>query len=51
MYIPEHFQVNSPQLIGDFIQANGFGQLTSNHDGRITATHLVFCMSQSSVGW
>ncbi|TQV78778.1 FMN-binding negative transcriptional regulator [Exilibacterium tricleocarpae] len=46
MYIPKYFEVTNQQEIYAFIEANGFGQLTSNLAGRLFSTHLPFLLSK-----
>jgi len=45
MYIPEKFQVTDADEIFAFVQAHAFGQLISQHDGRLVASHLPFLLS------
>ena len=40
MYIPSHFEVTDLAEIHAFIEANGFGQLITDVDGRPFSTHL-----------
>ncbi len=46
MYIPKHFQITDDEEIYSFIQAHAFGQLVSNVNGRIFATHIPFLLSE-----
>ena len=46
MYIPEHFAVTDTSEVFAFIEANAFGQLVSNVDGRLFATHMPFLLSE-----
>lgn len=45
MYIPDHFDVSDREEIFSFLEANAFGQLISNVDGRPTASHLPFLLA------
>lgn len=42
MYIPKHFEITDEKLIDEFIEANGFGQLISIHEGSMVSTHMPF---------
>jgi len=42
MYTPKYFEVTDDKEITAFIQANGFGQLTSLLKDKLFATHLPF---------
>lgn len=46
MYIPKPFQVEDKNEIFRFVEANAFGQLISNLDGRPFSTHLPFWLSK-----
>ena len=46
MYIPKHFEVADKDEIFAFIEANSFGQLISNVDGKLFSTHLPFLLSE-----
>lgn len=46
MYIPKHFEVKDEEKIFAFVEANGFGQLISNVDGRLFASHLPMLVSE-----
>jgi transcriptional regulator len=46
MYIPKHFEINDKSEIFAFVEANAFGQLISNVDGRLYSTHLPFLLSK-----
>ena len=46
MYIPKHFEVSDNNEVFAFIEANGFGQLISNSEGRLFATHIPFALSE-----
>lgn len=46
MYIPRCFEVTDREEIFGFIEANAFGQLISNVDGRPFSTHLPFLLSE-----
>ena len=46
MYIPSCFEVTDREEIFGFIEANAFGQLISNVDGRPFSTHLPFLLSE-----
>ncbi len=45
MYIPKAFAIYDHDEIVDFIQANGFGQLISQSEGRLCASHLPFLLN------
>ena len=42
MYIPKHFEVFDKDEIFSFVEANAFGQLISNVNGRLFSTDLPF---------
>jgi transcriptional regulator len=46
MYIPKSFEVTDREEIFAFIEANAFGQLISNVEGRHFSTHLPFLVSE-----
>jgi len=46
MYIPRHFEVTDPDEMFAFVEANAFGQLVSQVDGRLFASHLPFLVTQ-----
>ncbi len=46
MYIPKQFEVTDKDEIFSFIEANAFGQLISNVDGKLCSTHLPFLVSK-----
>ena len=46
MYIPRHFEVTDKEEIFAFIEANAFGQIISNVEGRHFSTHLPFLVSR-----
>ncbi|MES9970198.1 MAG: FMN-binding negative transcriptional regulator [Candidatus Thiodiazotropha sp.] len=46
MHIPKHFEITDKDEIFAFIQANTFGQLISNVNGRHFSTHLPFLLSE-----
>lgn len=45
MYIPKHFEVTDESTIHAFIEANAFGQLISNTNGKLLSTHIPFLLS------
>jgi len=45
MYTPKYFEVTDEKEIFSFIEANGFGQIISNSDGRLFSTHIPFLLS------
>ena len=45
MYIPKHFAVHDQQEIIAFIKANAFGQLVTQVEGRLFASHMPFLLS------
>jgi len=47
MYIPEHFKITDQNEIFAFIEANAFGQLISNVDGRHFSTHIPFLVCEN----
>ncbi len=42
MYVPKHFEVSDADEIFAFLDANAFGQLVSQQDGELMASHLPF---------
>ncbi|MGD6777466.1 FMN-binding negative transcriptional regulator [Sutcliffiella horikoshii] len=50
MYIPKQFRKEETNDIVQFIRANSFGVLFSQHDGVPTATHLPFIISTEEDG-
>lgn len=46
MFIPKQFKVTDTDEIFDFVEANSFGQLISNVDGRLFSTHMPFLLSE-----
>jgi len=46
VYIPKHFEVTDKDEIFAFVEANSFGQLISNVNGRLFSTHLPFLLSE-----
>ncbi|WP_101842422.1 FMN-binding negative transcriptional regulator [Halobacillus sp. Marseille-P3879] len=46
MYIPKHFKMNEDEVY-EFINANGFAILFSQHNGEPCATHLPLMFNQS----
>ena len=42
MYIPRHFAVTEAATLNHFINNNSFGLLTSQHQGRLCASHVPF---------
>jgi transcriptional regulator len=46
MYIPRHFEVTDREEIFSFVEANGFGQLISQVEGRPFCTHLPLVLSE-----
>ena len=45
MYLPSHFKITDKEDIFAFIEANAFGQLITNVQGRPFSTHLPFLLS------
>ena len=45
MYLPEHFKISDESEIFSFIDANAFGQLVSQHQGRLFSSQLPFLVS------
>lgn len=45
MYIPEHFEVTDNEEIFSFVEANAFGQLISQVNGRLFSSHIPFLVS------
>ena len=45
MYVPKHFVISEAEEIYSFLDANAFGQLISQQDGRLTAAHLPFLVA------
>ncbi|KPB06594.1 FMN-binding negative transcriptional regulator [Bacillus sp. CHD6a] len=50
MYVPKQFRKEETNEIIQFIRANSFGVLFSQHDGVPTATHLPFILSTEEDG-
>lgn len=48
MYIPKHFRVTEKEEMLAFIEANNFGQLISNVEGRLFSTHIPFLLAEDS---
>jgi len=46
MYIPRHFEVTDPDEIFAFVEENAFGQLVSQVEGSLFASHLPFLVTQ-----
>jgi transcriptional regulator len=46
MYIPKYFEVTDKDEIFAFVEANAFGQLISNVNGKLFSTHLPFLLSE-----
>jgi transcriptional regulator len=46
MYVPPHFAENDPATLFDFIEANSFGLLVSQADGRPFASHLPLLLDR-----
>ena len=45
MYTPKYFEITDKNEIYTFIEANAFGQLISNVEGRLFSTHMPFLLS------
>ncbi|MGK0273217.1 MAG: transcriptional regulator [Cocleimonas sp.] len=45
MFIPKTFKISDEEEIHSFIQANAFGQLISNKDGRLICSHIPILVS------
>lgn len=45
MYIPKHFEVTDNEEIFSFVEANAFGQLISQVNGRLFSSHIPFLVS------
>lgn len=48
MYIPKHFNVTDEEEIAQFINANSFGQLITNNNGKMTVSHMPFLFHAST---
>jgi transcriptional regulator len=48
MYIPPHFAETDVGKLHDFIEANSFALLVSNHQGGLFATHLPFLLDRTA---
>ncbi len=48
MYLPKHFEVVDNDEIFAFMDANSFGQLISNVDGRLFSTHIPFLINKEN---
>jgi len=46
MYVPEKFKIDDTDEIFAFLAANAFGQLISQHDGRLMVSHLPFFIAE-----
>ncbi len=46
MHIPNKFNISDEKEIHSFIQANAFGQLISNKDGRLICSHIPLLLSE-----
>lgn len=46
MYIPKAFEITNNSEKYAFIQANAFGQLVSQLNGRLFSTHMPFLLSE-----
>ena len=46
MYLPKHFCVEDEAEIYTFVEANNFGQLISQVDGRLFSSHLPFLLNR-----
>jgi transcriptional regulator len=45
VYIPKYFEISDKEEIFAFVDANAFGQLISNVDGKLFSTHMPFLLS------
>ena len=45
MYTPNQFEITDENEVFSFVEANGFGQLTSIAEGKLFATHMPFIVS------
>lgn len=45
MYIPKYFEISDKEEIFAFVDANAFGQLISNVEGKLFSTHMPFLLS------
>lgn len=48
MYIPSAFEVHDPPTLHDFIEANSFGLLISQVEGRPFASHVPFLLDRTA---
>jgi transcriptional regulator len=48
MYIPKPFEIVDENTIDDFIRANAFGQLISQHENKPFCTHLPFLLAEDN---
>jgi len=48
MYIPPYFNVEDADEIARFIESNGFGQLITQVEGKLFATHLPFLFDRDA---
>ena len=46
MYVPEKFKIDDADEIFSFLTANAFGQLVSQHEGRLVVSHLPFLVAE-----
>ena len=50
MYVPSIHNANDPSDVYDYIRANGFATLVSEHEGKQMATHLPLMLNQDKHG-
>lgn len=51
MYIPEHSNVTDEEEVAQFINANSFGQLITNNNGKMSVSHMPFCFMRLRKGY
>ena len=49
MYTPKHFEITDRDEILAFIKANAFGQLITQHEGRLISSHIPFMLSDDGL--
>jgi len=48
MYLPDHFRVDDPATIFDFVERHGFALLTTVHEGLPFTSHLPLLLERTS---
>jgi transcriptional regulator len=50
LYIPQHFRVDDPAALADFIETNAFGTLVSSSSSGIHVSHVPFVVERDDGG-